>query len=121
PVLADSAAGNVEVQITGADGSVNTQPGLPVPDTRPPSLNPSAAMAFDPATGALVIAAPPADFALSGRGVPGTQVELLIDEVRTGVTTIGADGAWSLPAVLADGPHTIQLNALDAGGGLLSA
>ena len=56
----------------------------------------------------------------SGRGAPGTQVEVVIDGQSVGLATVDDGGNWSLPIELAAGSHTIQINSLDAAGVLLA-
>jgi hypothetical protein len=76
----------------------------PAPQIAAPTLNLP--------TGALNPGAIP----LSGTGTPNSQVEILVDGQSVGKATVGADGAWSLPATLAAGEHEIAVRALDAAG-----
>lgn len=57
----------------------------------------------------------------TGQAAPGTQVEVVVDGQRAGVITVDTAGNWSLPIDLPAGPHTIQINSLDAAGVLLAA
>ena len=58
---------------------------------------------------------------LAGTGTPGSQVDVLVDGVSVGKATVGADGAWSLPAQLTAGDHKIEANALDAAGNVAAS
>lgn len=58
---------------------------------------------------------------LTGRGTPGTTVEVLIDGVSAGKTVVGADGAWSLPVTLTAGDRTLVARVVDASGAELVA
>jgi LysM repeat protein len=56
------------------------------------------------------------DITLSGTGVPGSQVQIVVDGKPVGTVTVGPDGAWSFPIKLDPGEHSIVVQALDAGG-----
>ena len=49
-------------------------------------------------------------FTLSGVGVPGTEVALLLNDAEVATTTVNADGAWSADLLL-DEPGTFSLAA----------
>jgi hypothetical protein len=55
-------------------------------------------------------------YTVQGSGTPGSTVEVLIDGVSAGTTTVGADGRWSLPVELSAGPVALTAQALDASG-----
>ena len=59
----------------------------------------------------------------SGTATAGANVELVVDDTGTGVTTVATDGAYSLTAttVLADGAHTIQARITDPVAGELTS
>ena len=46
-------------------------------------------------------------FSLHGYGTPDTTVRIFTDGFESGDVSVGADGRWSLPLTLTDGPHTI--------------
>lgn len=120
-VPADGVTGDVQVQATDAAGNV-TQQSQPIKlGPPPPVLTPSETVVVDPETGAVVLPSQPGGLTLSGRGQPGTQVELLVDDVRGGLAVVDAAGVWSMPLSPADGVYTLQLNTLDPGGNLLAA
>lgn len=120
-VPAEGVTGDVQVQATDAAGNV-TQQSQPIKlGPPPPVLAPSETLVVDPETGAVALPSQPGGLTLSGRGEPGTQVELLVDDVRGGLAVVDAAGAWSMPLAPADGVYTLQLNTLDPGGNLLAA
>jgi hypothetical protein len=51
---------------------------------------------------------------LSGRGEPGSTVEVLVDGQPVGTATVGADGSWTLETVLAEGERQISVRSADA-------
>jgi hypothetical protein len=55
---------------------------------------------------------------LTGTGEPGSRLDVKIDGVTVGTTTIGADGTWSLVVTtpLSTGVHTTSVTATDAAG-----
>lgn len=121
PVAPEAIAGDVVLQTSGDDGAV-TQQSVPLKlGARPPSLDPSADVTADPESGAVVVPVRPDGLALSGRGEPGTQAELLVDGQSAGAAVVDVDGRWTASLQLAAGTHTLQLNTLDPGGNLLSS
>lgn len=119
-VIADAVAGDIQLQVTDAAGNILQQSEPLKLGARPPSLDPSTELQFDPSNGAVVLPARPEGLTLSGQGEPGTQVELVIDGTGTATAVVDAEGNWSLPVDLAEGTYTFQLNTLDPGGELLS-
>ncbi len=57
---------------------------------------------------------------LSGKGAPGTTIEVLIDGSPVGTAVVGDDGIWSLETGLSPGPNAIQVRALDASGAVVA-
>lgn len=53
---------------------------------------------------------------LSGSGTPGSTVRVLLDGAEMGLADVDANGRWSLDVDLAEGSHTLSLEALDAAG-----
>src|SRR3954451_15052146 len=52
----------------------------------------------------------------SGRGQASSTVELFVDWVSRGKTTVSSGGTWSLSVSIADGDHLLSANASDATG-----
>jgi hypothetical protein len=52
---------------------------------------------------------------LSGLGEPDREVELLLDGRVVGMTTVGADGVWSLALDLPPGEHQLALRVVEGG------
>jgi hypothetical protein len=75
-----------------------------------------AAPTLDSPTGALAAGT----VLLSGTGTPSSQVEIVVDGQSIGRATVGGDRAWSLPASLTPGEHTIGVRALDAAGAVVA-
>ena len=121
PVGAEAIVGDVVLQTTGTDGTITQQSDPLKLGARPPSLDPSADVTADPDSAAVIVPVQPDGLALSGRGEPGTQVELLVDGQSAGSAVVDVDGRWTASLPLAAGPHTLQLNTLDPGGNLLSS
>lgn len=119
-VIADAVAGDVQLQVADASGNIVQQSEPLKLGPRPPSLDPSSGLQFDPSDGAVVFPAQPEGLTLSGQGEPGTQVELVIDGTSTATAVVDAAGNWSLPAPLPEGTYTMQLNTLDPSGAVLS-
>ncbi len=71
-----------------------------------------------PAPGAKLTESPKA---ISGTGIPGAEVTVVLDGETLGTATVGQDGTWTLPVkdTLAAGPH--QLSAVQSVGGSESA
>ena len=63
----------------------------------------------------------PGELTLNGQGTPGSIVELLVDGAVVGSATVGADGSWSLPVMLAAGVASLSAQALDAAGTVAAA
>lgn len=120
-VPADAVAGDVQLQATDATGAVTQQSDPMKLNSRPPSLSPSADVQVEPNSGAVVLPSRPEGLLLSGRGEPGTQVQLQVNGAPGGSAMVDATGAWSLPLALPDGIYTLQFNTLDPGGSLLSS
>lgn len=120
-VDAGAIEGDVVLQTAGADGAVSQQSEPLTLGAQPPSLDPPAGVTADPESGAVVVPVQPDGLALSGRGEPGTQVELLVDGQSAGATVVDVDGRWATSLPLAAGAHTLQLNTLDPGGNILSS
>jgi len=60
------------------------------------------------------------EIVLSGRGTPGSDVEILVDGEVVGTTTVGDDGTWSFATQISDpGEHEISVQALDADGAVV--
>jgi DNA-binding beta-propeller fold protein YncE len=54
---------------------------------------------------------------LLGKGIPGSELQVLIDDTLVGTTTIGIDGFWFLTVELSEpGAHSIKLHATTADG-----
>jgi hypothetical protein len=85
---------------------------LAAPAATSAPVAPIAAQTLNLPAGALT----PGAVALSGTGTPSSQVEVLVDGQSVGKASVGADGAWSLPATLDAGEHAISVRALDPAG-----
>ena len=117
-VPAAGLSGELAVQSTDATGAAVTTP-LAI-GARPPGITAPGQIATAPdGSGLLVL--PPGVVIWTGQGAPGTQVEAVVDGQSVGVAAVDDSGNWSLPIELAAGPHTIQINSLDAAGVLLAA
>jgi len=57
---------------------------------------------------------------LTGTGQPGATIELWDGATRIGVAVVGADGIWSVPVTLGEGPHKISVRTVDAAGNVLN-
>ena len=59
--------------------------------------------------------------ALSGRGEPGTEVQVLVDDQIVGVTEVGSGGSWSLETTVVEaGDHQLVVQTLDVEGTVMS-
>jgi hypothetical protein len=59
--------------------------------------------------------------ALSGRGEPGTEVQVLVDDQIVGVTEVGSGGSWSLETTVVEaGDHQLVVQTLDVEGAVMS-
>ena len=110
--------GELAIQSTDAAGALVTTTVAVGP--RPPSITAPGQIATAPDGRGLLIV-PVGVAAWTGRATPGTQVEVVVDGQSVGVAAVDDSGNWSLPIELAAGPHTIQINSLDAAGVLLAA
>ena len=59
-------------------------------------------------------------FEASGRAIPGTTVEIALDEVIVGSTIVGVDGTWRFPAIRLSSEGTIILSATTSDGDAIS-
>jgi hypothetical protein len=66
-------------------------------------------------------AAQPGSFEILGTGTPGALVEVLLNGASIGTATVGADGRWSLPAILEAGTAEVVARTVDASGAVLAA
>ncbi|MBN9684843.1 MULTISPECIES: Ig-like domain-containing protein [unclassified Corallococcus] len=101
-VRARDAAGNQETEPTTFSWTVDTvAPAIP----RVTSLTPGATVAVSPAE-------------VSGRGEPGSVVQLMVDGVTVGTAEVDVAGQWTvaLPGTLVDGVHLLTASAKDAAG-----
>lgn len=120
-VQSDAVGGEVTMQTTDAAGDVVQQSQPLKLNARPPSLNVMDDVQFDPTSGALLLPARPEGVALSGRGEPGTQVEIVADGAPAATAVVDPNGQWAAILILPEGVHVIGLNTLDPGGTLLAA
>jgi len=59
----------------------------------------------------------PGEVSLSGTGVPGTDVDIVVDGKVLGTTTVDADGLWRFDANIPDaGDYELQLQTVDPNG-----
>lgn len=58
-----------------------------------------------------------------GTGEPGATIEVLVDGIEVGTTTVSDDGTWVLaqPSDLSEGRHTISVTATDRSGNVATA
>lgn len=117
---AEAITGAVIMQAVDAAGDVAQQSAPLKLNARPPSLSLGGDVQFDP-SGRVPYVPAARDLALSGQGEPGTAVQLVIDGAPAATAVVDAAGQWAATLPLAEGVHTIQLNTLDPGGGLLAA
>lgn len=126
-----------QAPVAAAPSSAPTEPPTNVPSeaatpapteaataTAPADTTPTSADAAQPTNGTVTaprflkpvqpLVAGSAEFA--GLGMPGSQVEVIIDNTVVGKATVGADGTWSLPVQLVEGDHEVIVRALDANG-----
>ncbi|MCS6842871.1 MAG: Ig-like domain-containing protein [Caldilineales bacterium] len=92
------------------------------------TVNETAPLAFQVPTPPVRFVLPAGPFvsrsrqSISGQGVPGSTVEVLINGAPVGKTVVGADGTWSLDVSLPTaGEHRLAARMTDAAGRLLSA
>ncbi|KAA3665135.1 MAG: LysM peptidoglycan-binding domain-containing protein [Chloroflexi bacterium] len=60
-------------------------------------------------------------FALSGTGTPGTNIEVVVNGEVVGTTTVGDDGTWSFDLDLLEGAYEVAARALDANGQVIAS
>ena len=113
--------GDVTMQVVDGAGDVSQQSEPLKLNARPPSVTLAEEAQIDPASGALMLPARPEGWSLSGRGEPGTQVEIVVDGAPAATTGVDAGGLWVASLALPEGVHVLQLNTLDPGGALLVA
>jgi hypothetical protein len=59
--------------------------------------------------------------ALTGSGVPGSVVQVVVDGLVMGMTQVGEDGTWSLRISMMDpGQHELSVQSLDASGSVVA-
>lgn len=63
----------------------------------------------------------PGKIAITGTGTPNREVQVVIDGAVAGIAKVDGSGKWTFDADLEAGDHTIQANALDAGGAVAAA
>jgi MYXO-CTERM domain-containing protein len=73
-----------------------------------------------PADGSTITSGSPV---ISGHGHPGDTIVVTVDGMVIGMTTVAADGTWSVPTTttLADGMHTASATATGSGGAMATA
>jgi len=116
-IPAANVTGELAVQTTDPAGTTTTEsltlgvrpPGVIVPGQSTASEGPT------------VFVVPVGVSTWSGQGAPGTQVEVSVDGQLAGMALVDESGNWSLSFDLPAGEHVVQLNSLDAAGGLLYA
>ena len=59
-------------------------------------------------------------FSLTGKGQPGSEVEVVVDGEVVGKTIVGEDGTWSFDLDLPEGEYEVATRAYDADGNLLA-
>ncbi|WP_194293017.1 Ig-like domain-containing protein [Streptomyces smaragdinus] len=81
---------------------------------------PDAPVITGPADGSTITSTTPT---ITGTGEPGATVDVTVDGVSLGSTTVNPDGTWSLPVTtpLADGPHTVSAIQTDPAGNVSPA
>ena len=58
---------------------------------------------------------------ITGTGVPGTRIELLLERTSKGIATVGPDGRWSLTTFISEkGRFKLQARTIDSRNNLLS-
>lgn len=117
-VPGSALAGDVVIQSTDAGGTSVAEPVTLGP--RPPAITAPGGISTA-ASGDSFLAVPLGAITWSGRGAPGTQVEVIVDEQNAGVARVDESGNWTLPLDLTPGQHSLQFNSLDAAGALLAA
>ncbi|MFB9993617.1 DUF937 domain-containing protein [Deinococcus oregonensis] len=103
--------------VTGADSAAKTEFKVNIADgaaTDPTSTDATGAGDFsftEPAAGAIL---PAGDFALSGKGTAGQEIELFDGDTSLGKVTVGTDGTWTLPVTAAAaGAHAYAIKGSD--------
>jgi hypothetical protein len=61
------------------------------------------------------------DVVLSGTGIPGAKIGIVVDGAPAIMATVGTDGKWSLPVTLSPGDHEIVAQTLDTTGQVAAA
>ena len=104
------------------DTAVASQPSTAA-DTEPESSSEEATDETMPAIDPPVLEAPTltdgleaGSVTLTGSGTPGSTVRVVVDGQEVGLADVAANGRWSFDLDLADGSHTLSLDALDAEG-----
>jgi len=71
---------------------------------------------------ALAASYAPGAVTLSGSGVPGSTVQIVVNDQIVGEAIVGADGQWSFPYNFTEaGDFSVVVNGLDAGGQVVAA
>lgn len=116
---ADSAA-KTEFKVNIADDAASTEPtGTEPTETEPTGTDTASTDATgtgdfsftEPAAGATL---PAGDFALSGKGTAGQEIELFDGDTSLGKVTVDTDGNWTLPVTAAAaGAHAYAIKGSD--------
>jgi MYXO-CTERM domain-containing protein len=109
------ASGPHTVRATATDAAGNTSPDSNtntfIVDADPPATP----VVLTPANGSVTSDTTPT---YSGTGEAGSTINVIVDGVAVGTTTVDAAGNWSFTPVvpLADGAHAVRATATDSGG-----
>ncbi|GAB4445432.1 MAG: hypothetical protein OHK0015_47690 [Chloroflexi bacterium OHK40] len=115
-------AGEAEIvaRVVDAGGAV-------LAEADPVSLN----VAEAPGDGAAAVTAPSLDppggdlssgpAVLTGRGLPGSLVRVIIGGVDAGTVPVNPDGTWSIDAILTEGEQEVVVEAVDASGATIAS
>ena len=93
----------------------DTQTATEIVDVAPtsaPRLDSISPSISDPVAGATVNVG---TIPLSGQGVPGSKVRVLVNDAEIGTTIVTSDGSWALETTLPEmGDYELQVQTLDA-------
>src|SRR5918997_5336042 len=114
------ADGTYTITATQEDPAGNVSPASSPVIFTVDTVAPAAPVITGPADGSTIADNTPT---ITGTGEPGATVEVTVDGVVVGTTTVAPDGTWSLvvPDALGDGSHTVTATQTDAAGNVSPA
>jgi hypothetical protein len=107
-------AGDYKIEVNALDAGGNVAASAPAL-----TVNVPAALAAPEIEAPTETTAGPVNFVLSG--TPNSDFQIMADGKVVSTGKFGADGKATVTTELAAGPHTIEVNALDAGGNVVAS